>query len=134
VPLGSSSLTDEVLRHDPPTPEELRTIDERARAQIEDLDVPSAASAMGVGGSATSLRRLVGPVLDSRSLARALGVLAESPAAEVAERHAIELERVPLLPAGILILAAAARCLGQPLQVGCGGLREGVLLSMALAT
>ena len=131
VPLGSSRLTDEVLRHDPPTAEELRTMDERARAPIEDLDVPSASSAMGVGGSATSLRRLVGPVLDRHSLERALGVLAGSPAAEVAARHEIELERVPLLPAGILILAAAARCLGQPLKVGCGGLREGVLLDLA---
>jgi exopolyphosphatase / guanosine-5'-triphosphate,3'-diphosphate pyrophosphatase len=134
VPLGSSRLTDDVLRHDPPTAEELRAMDERARAPIEDLDVPSAASAMGVGGSATSLRRLVGPVLDRHSLERALGVLAGAPAGEVAARHEIEPERVPLLPAGILILAAAARCLGQPLRVGCGGLREGVLLELATGT
>jgi exopolyphosphatase/guanosine-5'-triphosphate,3'-diphosphate pyrophosphatase len=37
---------------------------------------------------------------------------------------------VRLLPAGILILDAAARRLGQPLQIGRGGLREGLILDM----
>jgi len=49
----------------------------------------------------------------------------------VAARHGIEPERVPLLPAGILILGAVAQRLGRPLEIGCGGLREGVLLDMA---
>jgi exopolyphosphatase / guanosine-5'-triphosphate,3'-diphosphate pyrophosphatase len=38
---------------------------------------------------------------------------------------------VRLLPAGILVLDAAAQRLGRPLQIGRGGLREGVLLDMA---
>jgi exopolyphosphatase/guanosine-5'-triphosphate,3'-diphosphate pyrophosphatase len=38
---------------------------------------------------------------------------------------------VRLLPAGILVLGAAARRLGRPLRIGCGGLREGVLLELA---
>jgi exopolyphosphatase/guanosine-5'-triphosphate,3'-diphosphate pyrophosphatase len=79
------------------------------------------------------LRRLVGPVLDAGSLDRALAVLSSQDAATVAERYEIEPERVPLLPAGILVLAAAARRLGRPLHVGCGGLREGVLLDLAAA-
>jgi exopolyphosphatase/guanosine-5'-triphosphate,3'-diphosphate pyrophosphatase len=131
VAVGSSRLTDDLLRSDPPSEAELRAMDQQARAAIARLDVPAAASAMGVGGSATSLRRLVGPVLDSTTLERALGVLAAEPAAAVAQRCGIEPERVPLLPAGILILAAAARRLGRPLHVGCGGLREGVLLDLA---
>jgi exopolyphosphatase/guanosine-5'-triphosphate,3'-diphosphate pyrophosphatase len=131
IPLGSSRLTDEHLRSDPPAPAELRAMHERARERLGSLDVPPAGYALGVGGSATSLRRLVGPVLDAESLARALGVLSAHPAATVAERFAIEPERVGLLPAGILILAAAAERLGRPLQVGCGGLREGVLLDLA---
>ncbi len=131
VPIGSSRLTDEELRSDPPTHPELAAMDRRAREALGALDVPPAGYAMGVGGSATSLRRLVGPVLDAVSLDRALGVLAAEPAAAVAERFAIEPERVALLPAGILLLAAAARRLGRELQVGCGGLREGVLLDLA---
>jgi exopolyphosphatase/guanosine-5'-triphosphate,3'-diphosphate pyrophosphatase len=38
---------------------------------------------------------------------------------------------VRLLPAGILILDAASQRLGHPLQIGRGGLREGVVLDMA---
>jgi exopolyphosphatase/guanosine-5'-triphosphate,3'-diphosphate pyrophosphatase len=131
VPVGSSRLTDDELLSDPPTHAELAAMDRRAREALAVLDIPPAGYAMGVGGSATSLRRLVGPVLDAESLARALGVLAAEPAAAIAARFAIEPERVALLPAGILVLAAAARRLGRELHVGCGGLREGVLLDLA---
>ncbi len=129
--LGSGRLTDEHLRSDPPSAAELHAMGEAAHEALAGLDVPPAGYAMGVGGSATSLRRLVGPVLDAESLERALGVLAAAPAATVAARHGIEPERVPLLPAGILILGAVAQRLGRPLEIGCGGLREGVLLDMA---
>jgi exopolyphosphatase / guanosine-5'-triphosphate,3'-diphosphate pyrophosphatase len=62
---------------------------------------------------------------------RALRVLSGAPAADVAERFAIEAERVPLMPAGLLILDTIGHALGQPLLIGKGGLREGVLLDMA---
>ena len=35
------------------------------------------------------------------------------------------------MPAGLLALDAAAHALGHPLQIGRGGLREGVLLDLA---
>ena len=35
------------------------------------------------------------------------------------------------MPAGLLALDAAAHALGRPLQIGRGGLREGVLLDLA---
>jgi exopolyphosphatase/guanosine-5'-triphosphate,3'-diphosphate pyrophosphatase len=35
------------------------------------------------------------------------------------------------MPAGMLILDAAARCLGCSLVIGRGGIREGVLLELA---
>jgi exopolyphosphatase / guanosine-5'-triphosphate,3'-diphosphate pyrophosphatase len=49
----------------------------------------------------------------------------------VALSFALDPKRVRLLPAGILILDAAATRLGKPLQIGRGGLREGVLLDLA---
>jgi exopolyphosphatase/guanosine-5'-triphosphate,3'-diphosphate pyrophosphatase len=49
-------------------------------------------------------------------------------AAVVARRFALDLERVRLLPAGLLILEAVSQLFGVALQVGSGGLREGVLL------
>ena len=35
------------------------------------------------------------------------------------------------MPAGLLALDAAGTALGRPLQIGGGGLREGVLLDLA---
>jgi exopolyphosphatase/guanosine-5'-triphosphate,3'-diphosphate pyrophosphatase len=39
-------------------------------------------------------------------------------------------ERVRLLPAGLVLLAEIARAARCPLRVGCGGLREGVILDL----
>jgi exopolyphosphatase / guanosine-5'-triphosphate,3'-diphosphate pyrophosphatase len=129
--VGSGALADRYLRSDPPTEEELDAVRAHARDVLEARQVPLAEHAVAVGGSAASLRRLVGEALEPRSLERALGVLSGAPAAEVAERLAIDAERVRLLPAGILVLDAAAQRLGKPLQIGRGGLREGVVLDMA---
>jgi exopolyphosphatase / guanosine-5'-triphosphate,3'-diphosphate pyrophosphatase len=103
----------------------------RAAAALADVEPPPVAHALAVGGSAASLRRLVGPVLDAPALERALGELCAAPPAVVAARFGLEPERVALLPAGIVLLDAAARRLGRPLRIGCGGLREGVLLRLA---
>ena len=71
-------------------------------------------------------------MLDAPALERALGVLAGAPAAEVARVHGLAQERTQLLPAGILVLDAAAQALGgRPLRIGRGGLREGVVLELA---
>jgi exopolyphosphatase/guanosine-5'-triphosphate,3'-diphosphate pyrophosphatase len=82
-----------------------------------------------VGGSATSLRRLVGAVLDHESLTRGIRLLGERPAAEIAQEFELHPERVRLLPAGMLLLDAVADLLGVELRVAKGGLREGVLLA-----
>ena len=66
------------------------------------------------------------------ALERALGVLAGATAREVARLHGLAHERTQLLPAGILVLDAAAQALGgRPLRIGRGGLREGVVLELA---
>jgi exopolyphosphatase/pppGpp-phosphohydrolase len=49
----------------------------------------------------------------------------------VAQATGLDTERVRLLPAGILILQKVAERFAQPLVVGAGGLREGVLLRSA---
>jgi exopolyphosphatase / guanosine-5'-triphosphate,3'-diphosphate pyrophosphatase len=129
-PVGSGLLADHYLRSDPPTTDELLGVRTHASEVLETREVPLPECAVAVGGSAASLRRLVGDELGPRSLERALGVLCGAPAAEVAERFAIDAERVRLLPAGIVILDAASQRLGKPLQIGRGGLREGLVLDM----
>ena len=81
-----------------------------------------------MGGSATSLRRLIGAELDHETLGRAIRVVCDAPAAEVARRFDLHLERVRVLAAGMLLLDAASACFGIPLQIAGGGLREGVIL------
>jgi exopolyphosphatase/guanosine-5'-triphosphate,3'-diphosphate pyrophosphatase len=128
VPLGSAALTHAWLRSDPPTNDELDRAREHVQAGLEQLTPPSPALAVAVGGSATSLARLAGPVLDGAALDRALGLLADDSASAIAERFAIDPQRARLLPAGLLILTAVAKAFARPLRVGRGGIREGVLL------
>jgi exopolyphosphatase/guanosine-5'-triphosphate,3'-diphosphate pyrophosphatase len=83
-----------------------------------------------VGGTATSLRRLVGAELERETLERGIRVLSSTPIAKVAERFELDAERVRLLPAGILILEAISDLLALPLRIARGGLREGILLEL----
>jgi exopolyphosphatase/guanosine-5'-triphosphate,3'-diphosphate pyrophosphatase len=130
--VGSGFLADAYLRSDPPTAAELDKIQHHVAGVFEGLDAPRPRMAYAVGGSATSLRRLVGAVLDHETLIRGLRVLSSMPAAEVARRFELHIERVRLLPAGILLLDGAAQALQAPLQIAKGGLREGVLLEQLL--
>lgn len=131
---GSGFLADSYLHTDPPAIAELLAVRAHAAGVLEGIAPPPVDHAVAVGGSAASLRRLVGAVLEPESLQRALRVLSQAPATEVARRFDLEPERVKLLPAGILALDAAAQTLGRPLQIGRGGLREGVLLDMAFTS
>jgi exopolyphosphatase/guanosine-5'-triphosphate,3'-diphosphate pyrophosphatase len=129
--VGSGVLSDRYLGSDPPSLDELRAARDHAMDVLATRAFPAVDCAVAVGGSAASLRTVVGEALDPRSLKRALSVLGDGPAPEVAARHSLDAERVRLLPAGILILDAAAQRLRRPLQIGRGGLREGLLLDMA---
>jgi exopolyphosphatase / guanosine-5'-triphosphate,3'-diphosphate pyrophosphatase len=127
--VGSGTLARSCLRSDPPARGELDAV--RARAAEALGELPPCASALAVGGSATSLRRVAGPMLDGAALDRALRAVVAAPAAEVAARLGLAPDRVRLLPAGIAILAELAQRVGRPIGVARGGLREGVVLEAA---
>ena len=131
--VGSGYLCDAYLRSDPPSIGELNAVRQHVDGVFEGLEVDTPVLGVAVGGSATSLRRLVGAVLEHETLERGIRVLASNSIDDVARRFELEPERVRLLPAGILILEAAADRLGVPLQIGRGGLREGVVLEMMAA-
>jgi exopolyphosphatase / guanosine-5'-triphosphate,3'-diphosphate pyrophosphatase len=48
----------------------------------------------------------------------------------VARRFELDPERVRILATGVLLLEKVSGLLGQPLQIGKGGLREGVILDL----
>jgi len=128
--IGSGFLADSYLRSDPPSVKELKAVRQHVEGTFEGLDVPPVDSAVAVGGSATSLRRLVGGELEHETLERSIRILSSTPVAEVAQRFELEPERVRLLPAGMLILEEVSDRLGLPLKIGRGGLREGVILEL----
>jgi exopolyphosphatase / guanosine-5'-triphosphate,3'-diphosphate pyrophosphatase len=131
--VGSGMLTEAYVTNDPPGVGDLERIRKHVSGVFEGLELPHADKAVAVGGTATSLRRLVGAELSYETLERGIRILAESPAAEVAERFDLAPERVRLLPAGMYILEELSEQFGLPLSIGNGGLREGVILSAVAA-
>lgn len=128
VPVGSGVLAIAHLHGDPPGASELAALRDAARSAFGTLSPPRPDLAVAVGGSATSLARLCGPVLDSATLDAALEVVTAAPAEDIARLNDLHVERVRLMPAGLVLLAEAARVFDAPLAVAVGGLREGVLL------
>jgi exopolyphosphatase / guanosine-5'-triphosphate,3'-diphosphate pyrophosphatase len=131
--IGSGFLADSYLHGDPPTVAQLQRVRAHVSGTFEGFSLPTPELAVGVGGSSTSLRRLVGGVLDHEALERGLRILATHPSEEVGRAFEIEPERVRLLPAGMLILEEISDRLERPLTIGRGGLREGVILELLSA-
>jgi exopolyphosphatase/guanosine-5'-triphosphate,3'-diphosphate pyrophosphatase len=128
--VGSGLLADAYFAHDPPTAAELARAREHAAGCLQGVEVPRPATAVAVGGSAASLRSLLGPVLEPGAVERTLAVLSGAPCEAVAREHGLDPERVRLLPAGLLVLSECSAALGRPLQIGRGGIREGVCLEL----
>ena len=128
--IGSGSLAEDLLDNDPPSAGEIRSLRDQIADFFDDVEVDQPDQAVAVGGSATSLRTLVGAVLEYETLERAVRVLASDPIIEVAKKFELDPRRVRILPAGVLLLEKLSELLGQPLQIGKGGLREGVILEL----
>jgi exopolyphosphatase/guanosine-5'-triphosphate,3'-diphosphate pyrophosphatase len=132
--LGSGLLADVYFHSDPPDTRELAAVTAHVSEVLAPLDIPRPDRAVAVGGSATSVRRIVGRELSRAALERSLELLSRSSCDEVATRIDLHPERVRLMPAGIAILHELARRLDVELELGNGGLREGVVLELAART
>lgn len=129
-PAGSGNFAEELIGSDPPSAAEIRRVRDRIDDIFEGVEFERPAQAVAVGGSATSLRRIVGAVLEYETLERGIRVLCGDPAVDVARRFELDPTRVRILPTGVLLLEKVSDLLGQPLQIGKGGLREGVILDL----
>jgi exopolyphosphatase / guanosine-5'-triphosphate,3'-diphosphate pyrophosphatase len=128
--IGSGALADDLLKQDPPSPAEIRGVRDAISDFFAGVEFERPEQAVAVGGSATSLRALVGSVLEYETLERAVRVLTGDPIDDVAKRFELDPRRVRILPTGVLLLEKLSELLGQPLQIGKGGLREGVILTL----
>jgi exopolyphosphatase / guanosine-5'-triphosphate,3'-diphosphate pyrophosphatase len=128
--IGSGSLAEDHLESDPPSAAEIRGLRDHISLFFDGVEFDHPDQAVAVGGSATSLRTLVGAVLEYETLERAVRVLSSDEIIDVAKRFELDPRRVKLLPAGVLLLERFSQLLGQPLQIGKGGLREGIVLTL----
>ena len=129
LPLGSGTLAERHLRSDPPALDELAAVRAEIDVALADVHPPATELVLAVGGSATTLAAATGGELAPATIARILAVLIAEPAAEAAKRLGLHVERVRLMPVGLLALEAAWGVFGQaPLQIALGGLREGVVM------
>jgi exopolyphosphatase / guanosine-5'-triphosphate,3'-diphosphate pyrophosphatase len=128
VQVGSGDVTVRWLGSDPVKPAELESARDQLRQAFSSARPPKVQRVIAVGGSATSLRTLAGPVLDADVFGFLFAAVQRLPAAELATRFQVDVQRARLLAGGLLILEAASEAFGVPLELGGGGLREGLLL------
>ena len=129
--IGSGFLADSYLHSDPPTAAELQRVRAHVAGTFEGFALPTPELAVGVGGSSTSLRRLVGGVLDHETLERGLRILAtHRQRGGRARVRARGRARAPAARPACSSSQEISDRLGRPLLIGRGGLREGVILEM----
>jgi exopolyphosphatase / guanosine-5'-triphosphate,3'-diphosphate pyrophosphatase len=128
--VGSLRLTERLAESDPPGNEGVLRMRAAVAEAFEDFVAPLPQAALATGGTARSLRKLVGERLDEEDLHAAVRRLSKRSAAEVSRSAGIDLERARTLPAGALLLAEVQRRLCAPLVVSRAGLREGVALTL----
>ena len=98
-------------------------------AAFAGVEPPRVEAALAVGGSARAARRLVGPTLGAGELAKALRIVQTTSSRTITRRYGVDRARVRILPTGLVILAEVQSCLGVPLHVCDGGIREGAVLA-----
>lgn len=129
-PIGSGQLAEELIESDPPSASEIRRVRDRIDEVFAEVKITRPEHAVAVGGSATSLRKIVGARLEYETLERSIRVLSGDDAAEVGRQFELDPVRVRMLPTGVMILEKVSELLGRELQIGKGGIREGIVLDM----
>jgi exopolyphosphatase / guanosine-5'-triphosphate,3'-diphosphate pyrophosphatase len=129
--IGSLRLTRRCLQGDPPGHDALHAARDEVERLLEGFDPPEPQAAIAVGGTARSLRRLIGNRLGRDELEDVLDLLAVTPQLELVERHDLPPHRAGTIAAGAVIFAALQERLRTPLKVSRTGLREGALSQLA---
>lgn len=126
--LGSGSLTRSYIKHDPPTIAEINTAQLHARGIFEGLEMPLTDRFLAIGGSARSLRKIIGNVFDHETLGRALRTAGQKSSSEIVNEFGLTLPRARMLAASLSILDAFTEMTGKSIALAKGGVREGILL------
>ena len=125
--VGSLRLTERLVHANPPTRKDLDTVTSAVADAFKDLTPPLPISALATGGTARTLRRMVGRRLGEKELTGVVELMATRTSEEVAADYTIPLERARVLAAGTIVLREAHGRLGVKLEVAKGGMREGAV-------
>jgi exopolyphosphatase / guanosine-5'-triphosphate,3'-diphosphate pyrophosphatase len=130
IDVGSLRLTRRAFACDPPKASELARARSEVVAKLSGLAPPLPLAGLATGGTARSLRRVVGPELGERELEAAVRKLAKRSARQISNDFGVDRPRARTLLAGTIVLAGVQQLFGIPLQVAQGGLREGAALTL----
>lgn len=135
--LGSATLVDAFVGHDPPTVEERDAMRAAALTALDAALDTKPAKIVAVGGTASNLRKLVAGVdgdglLTRDSVAEAVRVLASGTADAIAAEYGLNPIRARLLPGGAAILDSVMQRYGvDAVRVSDDGIREGLVRALA---
>jgi exopolyphosphatase/guanosine-5'-triphosphate,3'-diphosphate pyrophosphatase len=130
IDIGSLRLTRRAFRNDPPDAEDVARAARAVAERFAGIAPAAVESAIAVGGSAQSLRRVVGDELTEETLLFAVGRLSKRFSKKIAKEYGVDDARARTMTAGAMIFLDLQRRLGVPLRVGRGGLREGAALRL----
>ena len=132
--LGAARLTRMLVKHDPPTPDEITSLLDEARSILAGAPDGWPVDLIAVGGTASNLLRVGSPlarhVLTVQRIARTLELLTAAPAEVISTQFSVKPSRARVLPGGASILLAVAERYGRDrVRVASGGIREGLVLA-----
>ncbi len=128
--IGAVRLTERFLAADPPGKRALLAARDEVERHLDGFAPPLPQAALATGGTARSVRKLVGWELEAAEFAAALRILGKRHSTRVAKTFGLHEHRARTLPAGVVILSGLQARLGVPLQVSRAGLREGAALEL----
>jgi exopolyphosphatase/guanosine-5'-triphosphate,3'-diphosphate pyrophosphatase len=137
--VGSNGLTDRFVAHDPPDHDDIEALRRAATEAVRDAPDADPVEIVAVGGTASNLLKVLPDAMLDRTLTRerirdAIAALMTEPAAAASTRHAINLIRARILPAGAAIVEAIMeRYDVASVRVSDAGIREGAILAVAHA-
>jgi len=132
--IGSARLTNRFVRSDPPTAAEIDAMRVAAEDALQDAPDAAPAELVVVGGTASNVAKLASvewplTTLTPALIAEVIRITTATPAAQVAAPFGINPRRVPILPAGAVILEALMRRYAvERIRVSDAGVREGAIL------
>lgn len=147
VPIGAVRLTERHLKHDPPTPDEVRAMTSDIDQQLARLELPGGVPVVGTAGTATTMAaialglerydpdKVTGLRLAPMAIDQQLARLLTATVAQRKSMRGIEPQRADVIAGGIAIFSRIVQRIDAPCVITCDrGIRWGVAYERAART